>query len=288
MRALIPGYLLSLLLACYLGRRVFWTPRSREWAFLAMAAAVLAGACNIAQDLLLLKALGGGLRKGALLDWTEALSFVKFAALLVAGVAGVVAVVVTIGRLAMSNRTRNHWEKVVHEYGPAEQLVIPPPVIENPAQDGGAASSWRLAGQDWWDGISTGPHARWAQGFASPSSRAGDAVGVCVSGGGIRSATVALGALGALREKGVLGDADYLVSVSGGGYTVGGLQLESGTKWGRLRQIVPLAWWASSPWAGAQGGGRNQMAKCGLSETRRRPATATMSFRAWQSAMTAK
>lgn len=63
---------------------------------------------------------------------------------------------------------------------------------------------------------------------------------------------------------------------------------ESGTIWGRLRQIVPLAWWASSPWAGAQGAGRNQMAKCGLSETRRRPATATMSFRAWQSAMTAK
>lgn len=58
-----------------------------------------------------------------------------------------------------------------------------------------------------------------------------DAVGVCVSGGGIRSATVALGALHALREKGVLGDpdcadgADYLVSVSGGGYTAGGLQL---------------------------------------------------------------
>lgn len=63
---------------------------------------------------------------------------------------------------------------------------------------------------------------------------------------------------------------------------------ESGTIWGRLRQIVRLAWWASSPWAGAQGAGRNQMAKCGLSETRRRLATATMSFRAWQSAITAK
>ncbi len=66
------------------------------------------------------------------------------------------------------------------------------------------------------------------------------------------------------------------------------LYWESGTIWGRLRQIVRLAWWASSPWARAQGAGRNQMAKCGLSETRRRPATATMSFRAWQSAMTAK
>ena len=26
-------------------------------------------------------------------------------------------------------------------------------------------------------------------------------------------------------------------------------KMESGTIWGRLRQIVPLAWWASSPWA---------------------------------------
>ena len=65
-------------------------------------------------------------------------------------------------------------------------------------------------------------------------------------------------------------------------------QMESGAIWGRLGQIVPLAWWAFSPWAGAQGAGRNQMAKCGLSEARRRQATATMSFRAWQSAMTAK
>jgi len=37
---------------------------------------------------------------------------------------------------------------------------------------------------------------------------------------------------------------------------------------------------------GLRGAGRNQMAKCGLSETRGRPATATMSLRAWQSAMT--
>ena len=103
--------------------------------------------------------------------------------------------------------------------------MIPPPVIELPAREGRETPSWRLAGQDWWDGISTGPRARWAQGYASPATRTKDAVGVCVSGGGIRSATVALGALDALREKGVLGHADYLVSVSGGGYTAGGLQL---------------------------------------------------------------
>jgi hypothetical protein len=44
-------------------------------------------------------------------------------------------------------------------------------------------------------------------------------VGVCCSGGGIRSASYALGALQALRKDGVLNGAEYLASVSGGGYS---------------------------------------------------------------------
>jgi hypothetical protein len=224
MRALIPGYVVGLLVACYLGRRVFWTARARAWALLGIVAAVLAGVCNVAHDLMLLKVLSDGLRKGALPDWVEALSFVKFAALLVAAAAAVVAIMVTIGRLAMSNRVRRRWEEAFGEIGTKDR-VIPPPDIEHPAGEGGTVSSLPLAEQDWWDGISTGPRARWAQGFASPADRPEDAVGICVSGSGIRSASVALGALCALRDNGVLGNANYLVSVSGGGYTTGGLQL---------------------------------------------------------------
>ncbi len=41
---------------------------------------------------------------------------------------------------------------------------------------------------------------------------------LCISGGGIRSATFALGAIGALADKGVLNRFDYLSTVSGGGY----------------------------------------------------------------------
>jgi hypothetical protein len=223
MRALIPGYVIGLLLACYLGRRVFWTPRSRTWALWGMVAAVLAGACNYAHDLLLLKSLGDGLRTGVLLDWVEALSFVKFAALVVAGAVGVVAIMVTVGRLTWSMRTRKRWEKALENSD--REVVIPPPEIEHPSEEPGAGSSCRLAGQAWWDGISAGSRARWAEGFASPSNPATGRMGVCVSGGGIRSATVTLGALRALREQGVLRGADYLVSVSGGGYTAGGLQL---------------------------------------------------------------
>ncbi|HWF09323.1 MAG TPA: patatin-like phospholipase family protein [Bryobacteraceae bacterium] len=41
---------------------------------------------------------------------------------------------------------------------------------------------------------------------------------LCISGGGIRSATFGLGALQGLAEQGVLGEFDYLSTVSGGGY----------------------------------------------------------------------
>ena len=44
-------------------------------------------------------------------------------------------------------------------------------------------------------------------------------MGICCSGGGIRSASFNLGALQALRARGVLRDAAYLAGVSGGGYT---------------------------------------------------------------------
>lgn len=41
---------------------------------------------------------------------------------------------------------------------------------------------------------------------------------LCISGGGIRSATFALGAIQGLAEQGILGQIDYLSTVSGGGY----------------------------------------------------------------------
>ena len=44
---------------------------------------------------------------------------------------------------------------------------------------------------------------------------------LCLSGGGIRSATFALGVLQGLAQIGVLGTIDYLSTVSGGGY-IGG------------------------------------------------------------------
>ncbi|GGS07845.1 hypothetical protein GCM10010252_53470 [Streptomyces aureoverticillatus] len=67
--------------------------------------------------------------------------------------------------------------------------------------------------------------ARWRTRALPLPGREAAAVGICVSGGGIRSASVTLGALQALRAGGVLARARYLVSVSGGGYTAGAFQL---------------------------------------------------------------
>jgi len=46
---------------------------------------------------------------------------------------------------------------------------------------------------------------------------------LCLSGGGIRSASFALGVLQALAQKGLLGKFDYLSTVSGGGFIGGWL-----------------------------------------------------------------
>src|SRR5262245_36058531 len=57
-------------------------------------------------------------------------------------------------------------------------------------------------------------------------SRAGDATplsALCISGGGIRSATFGLGAIQGLADHGLLGQFDYLSTVSGGGYIGGWL-----------------------------------------------------------------
>src|SRR5580698_1154136 len=62
---------------------------------------------------------------------------------------------------------------------------------------------------------------------------------LCISGGGIRSATFALGALQGLAGHGLLDQFDYLSTVSGGGYIGSWL-----TAWiqrvGGLANVIPL------------------------------------------------
>ncbi|CAN5774042.1 hypothetical protein BH23GEM11_BH23GEM11_16020 [soil metagenome] len=71
-------------------------------------------------------------------------------------------------------------------------------------------------------------------GAPGPAPPATESFGIALSGGGIRSATFNLGLLQQLARSGLLGRADYLSTVSGGGY-IGGFW----TAW-RSREASPL------------------------------------------------
>jgi hypothetical protein len=66
-----------------------------------------------------------------------------------------------------------------------------------------------------------------AHGIATPEGI--NAIGVALSGGGIRSATFCLGVVQVLADRGLLKDVDFLSTVSGGGYTGSFLTARLGT-----------------------------------------------------------
>jgi hypothetical protein len=61
---------------------------------------------------------------------------------------------------------------------------------------------------------------------------------LCISGGGIRSATFALGAIQGLAKRGILEQFDYLSTVSGGGY-IGGWLTAWSNRAGGLKNVIP-------------------------------------------------
>ena len=62
---------------------------------------------------------------------------------------------------------------------------------------------------------------------------------LCISGGGIRSATFGLGALQGLAEHGLLTQFDYLSTVSGGGYIGSWLTMWATRLGGRVDAVAP-------------------------------------------------
>ena len=62
---------------------------------------------------------------------------------------------------------------------------------------------------------------------AHPVADNRDSLGICASGGGIRSASVMLGAFRGLSDDGTFARARWLHAVSGGGYTAGGWRVSS-------------------------------------------------------------
>ncbi len=75
----------------------------------------------------------------------------------------------------------------------------------------------------WWWVLTGVRQEPWPSHLGTVEAPDPDAVGVCCSGGGIRSAAFNLGALQALQERTVLQETKYLAAVSGGSYIAAGL-----------------------------------------------------------------
>lgn len=172
---------------------------------------------DLAENASMLAALGSsGPRASRLLDLAAGAAVLKWACLVPAALIALAAAGVTLVRFAAQLRP------VPKEL----PKVCPPDPLEG---DPGVRSEATRIAQLGGGSPLADPKGRWLRGFQEPRS-SGDApgqrrpqLGFCLSGGGIRSASVALGALQTLRPE--LLRARYLVSVSGGGYTAGALQL---------------------------------------------------------------
>ncbi|GAA5127477.1 patatin-like phospholipase family protein [Haloechinothrix salitolerans] len=179
------------------------TSRGRRIAWFGLAAAVVAVVADVGENILLL------VQVAWLLDVATAAAVLKFAALLPAAAVALSGVGVVLWRAVTFTPPR---PGVLSDVWPGEPLELddPPATVDT---DPGDAARWR-AGYRVPDVDPADVQRRFAQGD--------DTVGFCLSGGGIRAASVAMGALQTLRSE-LLG-ARYLVSVSGGGYTAGALQ----------------------------------------------------------------
>lgn len=257
-RWLILGYTAALAGAFGLGHLLLYRKSTRRWALRALILTPVVAAADCVENIFLWMALnrikadpygsvvpwpGGGLRRVAEpdlqrnLQWASYFAQVKWA-LLIPLVAAAVLTVSTlycrrvldpcVVRSARKDHRRPVW---AYAHRPAGETEEDPDVILPPA----APHDWEPR-PEWITRDPALPHqveksedlkdsasVRWRTRAYQPPGRKPGELGFCVSGGGIRSASIALGALQALR--GQLLKADYLVSVSGGGYTAGALQL---------------------------------------------------------------
>lgn len=203
--AFIAGYGIALLAATFfIASWVARTVRAEKVVLAGRIAAVTVIVADCLENTLLL-IVGGhpswdSAWRHLMLDAASVFAVLKFSAFLVAGVVSVAAIVLLLARSIVNRNARlDEWKK--------EITYTPPAPVER--DDPEAADGEH------------GTHVRWRNGFRLPAgSEFGvNDVGVCLSGGGVRAGTVALGALQELRDE-LLG-ARHLVSVSGGGYTAG-------------------------------------------------------------------
>ena len=222
--ALIVGYGLALLCGAWLASGVLWSPLGKRLAGVGVPLAMLTVGADVLENVLLLRNID------APSDWSLVAAAVcavcKFCALVPA------AVIAATGWLTAVTRLWVNRPSKMRERAEAPRVKVHPRV---PVGDGDRGGPGADRGEEE-DGSSllasgtAGARGRWDRGYAVPgltpavlAGRRGDTVGFCLSGGGVRSASVSMGAIQSLRDE--LLSARYLASVSGGGYTAGAFQL---------------------------------------------------------------
>lgn len=220
----IAGYFLALITCAVIFRFLAFSESGKKLSRYILAAAVAATVAHVLEDVLIYGVLnrkpGAWLSKVPDPFWIyapAAMATVKWCALIVA-VTAIPAAVFSIIRVTLSHRRLRRYRRQ-HD------------------------------GTNWWDDAMLKPvlepvendvEAAWRQAYCvpdeGPAERDGDPVptptALCLSGGGIRSACVAMGAMQQLaRPRGAvtgawpatpaLDDFDYVISVSGGGFSAG-------------------------------------------------------------------
>jgi lysozyme family protein len=250
----ILGYGVALWLGTTAARWVFWSPRAATLARLGRGMTVVVVVADLIENLCLTLALSGAgssrsTFEARALDAAAIAATIKFTVLVPAAVLAVVGLVVTLGRLVSGRGTRNPWPVGRIVLPAATEDQSPVPLIPDAPEGGRRAlvqTNVRRRRAALHDRLyrtlppvppSAVPEAplsealkpapgepRWRLAYAVPGItpeklKRDHATGFCLSGGGIRSGSVAMGALQTLRSE--LRSADYLVSISGGGYTSG-------------------------------------------------------------------
>jgi hypothetical protein len=207
---LVLGYGSALAVLGWLARMMTWSTTSRHLADLGLLCAAATVVADLAENAFLFLGDRGERWYAA----AGAAATVKWSVAVPATVTALIGLVLTFARVIGNNPHRLRRVAAMNTSG-----IIPPPPLEPPPPDN-VPERVPAAMLD---------STRWRNAYRVPrdprstarSAEDGGPVAVCLSGGGVRSASVALGAVQALRP--VVKEADYVISVSGGGYTAGAL-----------------------------------------------------------------
>ncbi|MDT7573551.1 MAG: hypothetical protein QOE05_3725, partial [Actinomycetota bacterium] len=215
----IAGYTVAIVLASMVGRTVALRRVERRMYGLAAGAAVLAAACDLVENLLLWIVLDAPTpaRDGVAVA-AQAVAFAKWVVVVPAAAVALVAVLLTCGRALRATSSARREAVTMAD-------AVEVPVLESSVHDVVEEADDSSEQDDTEQDDTAQRRSAWRAASRLPAGRqrATDRIGFCVSGGGIRSATFGLGAMDSLRD--LLVQARYLVSVSGGGYATGAMQL---------------------------------------------------------------